>query len=328
MSLTFDVIIATYNRPHKVTGFCAQIKKCSIQPGKLIVIDSSDETNKSLHEDPDIVYLKSSHKSQPYQRYVGTLMSEADIIVFFDDDLIINDHKLFERIVELFEDHKTMGVGLGIEYHNIITTKLNTTKSSFTGRLKKLLPTKVLKAGLITLFGETAPLPQKTLETMYLPGPNMSFRRNATGDIFDDTLFALFEHRIGMGEDKVLSMRVAKKGKVIYSGEKNYLLHPAEESSYYSNPVNFYAKVYYSRLWLANQYSLLWNTPLLQLKKVLFLFKITTSSLLSQKKRSAFFLALGWIKTFGWNQQGVNYPLTNYKQHALQDLKEHGKSIH
>lgn len=322
MSLSFDVIIATYNRPSKVNELCRQIKECSLRPGKLIVIDSSDEVNETLKNDPGVVYRKASHKSQPYQRYVGTLVSEADILVFFDDDLIINHLKLFERIVELFKNKETMGVGLGIEYHNIVTTRLIPAKASLAGRLKKLLSTKEpLKAGRVSLFGETSGLPEETIETMYLPGPNMSFRKTAVTGIFDEILFSLFEQRIGMGEDKVLSMRVAKKGKLIYSGENNYLLHPAEESSYFSNASNFYARVYYSRLWIANQYSALWKTPFLAFYKFFYLLKVLVTST-SKDKFNAFIQTLSWIKRYGWNQQFTNPSNTNYQQQALSDARK------
>lgn len=322
MNLTFDVIIATYNRHQKVNRLCEQIKECSIQPEKLIVIDSSDDTNEELKNDPGIVYRKASHKSQPYQRYVGTLVSEADILIFFDDDLVINDLKLFERITGLFKNNDITGVGLGIEYHNIISTQLIPSKPSLLNRLKRTFSAKRKpEAGSMSLFGETGGLPNETVETMYLPGPNMSFRRTAVTGIFDDILFALFEHRIGMGEDKVLSMRVAKKGKLIYSGEKNYLLHPAEESSYFSNAVNFYAKVYYSRLWLANQYASLWKVPFVGLRKLLYLLK-TLMTATSKHKVSAFIQTLSWIKKYGWNQQFVNPANINYQQQALSDARK------
>lgn len=322
MSLSFDVIIATYNRPQKVNRLCKQIKECSIQPDKLIVVDSSDDTNANLKNDPGIVYRKASHKSQPYQRYVGALVSEADILVFFDDDLLINDLKLFERITELFKNDEIMGVGLGIEYHNIISTQLIPSKPSLLNRLKKMLQgRKTPKAGSMSLFGETSGLPNETIETMYLPGPNMSFRRTAATDIFDDILFGLFEQRIGMGEDKVLSMRVAKKGRLIYSGERNYLLHPAEESSYFSNAVNFYAKVYYSRLWLANQYASLWKVHFVGPRKLLYLLKTLITST-SKQRINAFIQTLSWIKKYGWNQQLVNRPNINYQQQALSDARK------
>lgn len=312
MSASFDVIITTYNRSEKVNRLCRQIKECSLQPGKLIVVDSSDATDETLKNDPAVVYRKSSHKSQPYQRYVGSLISEADILVFFDDDLIITDLALFERIVELFNSKEVTGVGLGIEYHNIITQKLEAGKQA-----AKLAKNKI-KPGHITLFGETGGLPHETIETRYLPGPNMSFRRSAVASIFDPVLFGLFELRLGMGEDKVLSMRVAKQGKVIYAGEKNYLLHPAEESSYFTNPVNFYAKVYYSRLWLASQYAQLWNTPFIGLQKVFYLVKTLLTST-NPVKLKAFIQALKWISAFGWNQQHINKAGINYQQQALSD---------
>ena len=70
-----SIIICTYNRPNIVVKLISLLRKQTIDPNEIIVVDSSDTLNKSLADDNDIKYIQSSHKNQPYQRYLGFLCS-------------------------------------------------------------------------------------------------------------------------------------------------------------------------------------------------------------------------------------------------------------
>src|SRR5690606_35321948 len=74
--------------------------------------------------------------------------------------------------------------------------------------------------------------------------------------------FSLFERRIGMGEDKSISMAMSKFGRLKYL-PAIYLIHPANASTYFSNIKQFNTKVTYSRLFLALKYAELKNKPLI-----------------------------------------------------------------
>lgn len=319
--MTFDVVITTYNRSENVINLCNEILQCSVRPQKLIVIDSSDKNNGYLESLNNLIYKKSSHKSQPYQRYLGYLISEADIIVYFDDDLTIKDYTLFETIVNCFEeDPKLIGLSLGIDYKNGISERLEKSTISpiktIALKLKKEKP-----LGAINRFGVTNILARKDFYTNFLPGPNMCFRRNVLDGVFDDQLFALFEKRLGMGEDKVISMRVSKKGKMLYKGSNIFLEHPPIASTYFTDETEFRAKVIYSRIWLAHQYNKLWSSRLNNCKIIFYLLKCFLLSLQSKTMLNAFFLSFKYIFKYGFYQNKLGLNHINYQEDLTKDAK-------
>ena len=317
MENEFDVIITTYNRPAKVRDLCANILMLTPLPGRLIVVDSSDEINQQLKQDTRITYLQSSIKSQPYQRYLGTLVSNADVLVFFDDDLTIVNNDLFKDVLDAFKQPNVVGVGVGIEYHNIINQQhVKATKKSLSAITSLFYPKP--KPGAIGRFGQTTKLPNEVLEVDYLPGPNMCFKSSIIKHLFNETLFELFEKKIAMGEDKAISMKASCYGTMLYLGNKKYLHHPAEESSYFDNYENFLAKVYYSRLWLAGQYPKEISIFHLSVLKILYIIKVLFS-IRSRKMYIAFKLFLSWINKYGLHQQKLTQ--NQYYHQALNDAK-------
>lgn len=236
--MPIDVIICTYNRPEKVASLVEQILQCKPAPNRVIVVDSSDNDHETLACRSDITYVKSDRKSQPYQRYLGTKHSQAPIVCFFDDDVNILISTLFADIKAAFNDPAVVGVSAGIHYENGVPLNQQTTE--------KLLQ----HTGKITWLGKTTGLPQQNQEVEYFPGPIMSFRTEILPQVFDEYLFTIFEKRMAMGEDKAISMRASKYGKLMYLGAKNYLYHPPEPSTYFTNNINFIAKTTFSRLWL------------------------------------------------------------------------------
>lgn len=245
MANNLDVIICTYNRPNLVSNLINQIKKCNPQPNSVIVVDSSDSENNILKNDSFIKYIRSDRKSQPYQRYLGAEHSIADVLVFFDDDVSILENNLFEIIKVGFNNKEIVGVSLGIHYDNGIVIKQNI----------NLPQNKENNTGKISWLGRTNGLPNKDMLVDYFPGPIMSFRRDIIFKLFDEHMFRIFEKRIAMGEDKVISMRASKYGKLLFFGSKDYLYHPPEPSTYFENEIKFIAKTTYSRLWISKVYA-------------------------------------------------------------------------
>lgn len=316
MIITIDIVITTYNRPERVAKFCEQIQSCNFKLQKLIVVDSSDEKNEVLSNNPSIIYKQASHKSQPYQRYVGYLCSSADVVVFFDDDLEVLNYNLFDVVAEHFyASPELVGLGLGINYKNAIAgvSEPNPKKNT----LLKILKPKP-KTGKMSRFGQTAGLPANNVNTEFLPGPNMCFRRKVINDLFDEKMFALFENKMGMGEDKVISYRAASKGKILYLGEEFYLYHPPIESTYFNNQMTFSAKVIYSRIWIAHQYNKISFSPFHHIYVLLFIV-ISLLRINSSIKLKSFCLAIKWIVQFGYCQNKINLSNINYFEHAKRD---------
>jgi glycosyltransferase involved in cell wall biosynthesis len=319
--MTFDVVITTYNRSDHVVKLCSELAKCTINPNKLIVIDSSDEPNKFLESKVNLEYKRTSHKSQPYQRYIGYLVSDADIIIFLDDDLSILDPSLFETVLTNFmNNEKLVGLGLGIDYHNSINKNLYNSKFSFARRLISNVRKKI-PAGEVTRFGQTSELSKVDFYTKFLPGPNMCFKRNSLNGVFDDQLFSLFEKKIGMGEDKVISMRVSKKGEMIYLGSSIFLSHPPISSTYFTNEVEFRAKVLYSRIWIAHQYNKIWPSKLNNIYIVVFLLKHLLMSIPNNVRLKAYFLSISYIRKYGFFQSNLGFENSRYSIDSINDAK-------
>ena len=102
--MKFDVIIATFNRKESLAILVSQILECSKLPENIIIIDSSAIIDRDIQSINLVQYIKSSHANQPYQRYIGSLVSNNDILVYFDDDMRIVDNQCFEKILSLYDD--------------------------------------------------------------------------------------------------------------------------------------------------------------------------------------------------------------------------------
>lgn len=241
--MQLDIIICTYNRHLRAFELVLAILKIKAPEVKIIVVDSTDSINEQLVQLPFVKYIHSSHKSQPYQRYVGWLASTAEIVVFLDDDVEIIRNDIFAHIINAFNQREIVGVSTGINYQTSIRLNKSTQKGL-----------ESTKTGEISWFGNSMGLPSENVYVDYFPGPIMSFRRIQLIKVFDSYLFYLFENRVAMGEDKVISMRASIEGKLLYLGKYNYLYHPALESSYFENDELFIAKNYFSRYWINKIY--------------------------------------------------------------------------
>ena len=117
--MKFDVIIATFNRKDSLAILVSQILKCSKLPENIIIIDSSAITDRDIQSINIVKYIKSSHANQPYQRYIGSLVSNNDILVYFDDDMRIIDNQCFEKILSLYDDKNVVGVQPNFSYQHV-----------------------------------------------------------------------------------------------------------------------------------------------------------------------------------------------------------------
>jgi glycosyltransferase involved in cell wall biosynthesis len=248
--MTFDIIITTYNRPEKVELFVKRLCQCSLQAEKIIVVDSSDTEHISIQSIANVKYIRSQHKNQPFQRYLGASQASSEILCFFDDDLEVTDNRLFEYLLESYQDKTIAGSSVGIDYHNSIQYQtpqsLMETSGSAGSFFLKLSGVKFPAPGRISYAGMTGPKPSAKQEVDFFYGPCMSFRREQFMSTLYPELLTQFELKRGMGEDKVISMLMSAKGKLVYN-PTICLHHPAVESSYFSNTTEFVAKTIYSR---------------------------------------------------------------------------------
>lgn len=247
---TVDVVICTYNRQVLVNSLVDDLKKYLDEIKEIVVVDSSDAENELLKNDATVTLIKSPRKSQPFQRQLGAEYCTSEIVVFFDDDVKITRNDLFKNIKEAFINNEIVGVSAGIHYENGV--EMNQQSAS---QVKAY-------TGQISWLGRASGLPKTNTFVDYFPGPIMSFRRSLLDKLFDEYLFSIFEKRVAMGEDKVISMRASVFGKLYFLGEKMYLHHPPEPSTYFNNEKDFVAKTVFSRLWLSKEYAKAHNKPL------------------------------------------------------------------
>ena len=283
--MTLDVVICTYNRQKKVIDLVNQLLTCTPLPDNIIIVDSSDESNLSFDNNTKIKYIKSPRKSQPYQRYIGAQCSNAEIICYFDDDIVILEKSLFSEIKKGFENKSVSGVSLGIQYETGIN--INQIKS------KK----NQSKTGEISWLGKTSGLPEKIDFVQYFPGPIMAFKNSIILNLFNEHLFTIFEKKIAMGEDKYISMQAGIYGKLLFLGDKTYIYHPPEPSTYFNNEIDFIAKTTFSRLWLSKQFAKTHGKPIWKAYLIfsLYLFKQLLTGLIYRSRLKGNIKAIKWL---------------------------------
>lgn len=261
----FDVVICTYNRQERAAGLVRQILTCDPAPQHVIIVDATDDFDPSVYTGlgEHVKAFSSSHKNQPYQRYVGFFASDNDVIVYFDDDVDILDTTIFDKMLRPFQVDEVAGVGVGIQYDNILHTFLGTGAAPSSASLKAmniLSGVPMPPPGKMGYAGVVGPMPEADSSVEYLRGPNMAFRRKHLEKAFDHRTFCYYAGGIGKGEDKMLSHSVLRYGSLHYVNEL-LLHHPAIETAYFKNAFEFSRKVAFSRYILTRIYAGVSNKP-------------------------------------------------------------------
>lgn len=121
MNISYDVVIATRNRPDALALSIPSILRDQLRlPQKMIIVDSSDshylvqETISRIEKENNykLIFLKSPKANLCFQRNLGLEEVSADVTVFPDDDSIFYPGALDEiiRIYEMDRDNLIAGV--------------------------------------------------------------------------------------------------------------------------------------------------------------------------------------------------------------------------
>ena len=255
-----DIIIATYNRPDVISALVDDILKRQIPIlNKVIVVDSTDQLNNSLMNCKGVEYIHSVHKNQPYQRYLGFCLAQAENLLFLDDDMLILDERVFCMIEEVLSDDSICGINLDFQNLNSFLSQqylhnYGKDKKNLVRILQTLSGRPVLKDGQMWYCG----LRGKRVDgyySEYFSGGAFAAKRIFLYRNFNFNLFTLFEHRIGMGEDIILAYTLSKFGK-IYNMPGKYFLHNEQGNSTYTATLKSYQyRVAYSRQYLSNEFA-------------------------------------------------------------------------
>jgi len=224
--LKVSLIIPTKDRPEDLVMCLKSASKQTLLPDEIIIVDSSKEENsirikellKSLDKNmiTKIFYFHVSKQSLTFQRNYGIKRSSGDIIVFVDDDTILDKDFLLQIVYvfnkfsneniggvsgNLIERDELKGTSLFHKFINIIYQIYTTI--FFLPRYKNGM---FLPSGFPTLIKKNT---NKIVETEFLHGGCSAFKRK----VFD--IFKFDENLNGYGsrEDVDFSYRVSRQFK-------------------------------------------------------------------------------------------------------------------
>lgn len=212
--MKLSIVIPTRNRCASLRKLLFSILEQITPPSEVIIVDdSNNEETKILVEQLHNHFLKrriklrhimpkESPKSISRARNLGAKKAEGDIIVFLDDDVVI-DRNYLKEIMQVFKD-KSGAIGV----QGLI---VNVPYSSFWNSIKKIFfywhaegdKCRVLPSGKTTY----ALAPNKLITCEWLIGSNVAYRK----EVFRE--FSFNEKLLGysLGEDKEFSYKIHKK---------------------------------------------------------------------------------------------------------------------
>lgn len=230
--LELSVIIPTYNRPGELEDCIRSLLEQSFKPKELIVVDDGDLQGVPLRAELEersisVRYLKKEIPGLTESRNAGIDMASGDVIIFFDDDVVMEPGFL-EAIMTVFENDPEKRIG-GVD--GLI---VNQKPMTLQRRLRQLVEIpflvsgitegKVLRSGFFTGISPEKKAPHGLLHVDFLSGCCFSFRK----EVFQRFRFTGRYRAFGFGEDKDFSHRVSKCYGLITN--KNARIHHFEST--------------------------------------------------------------------------------------------------
>jgi glycosyltransferase involved in cell wall biosynthesis len=236
--LSYDVIMATRNRPEAVELSLPLILSQTRLPAQVIIVDSSEDgtpieaiaTRAAANSAVPVHYMRAA-AGLTHQRNTGLTRATADVVIFPDDDSLLYPDAA-ERIMEVYEAD-TAGIVAGVaarpvdrapsetsgdleSYEAEKTSALRTSLMGVRQKLKDALGNANPFLSVGRRLNAQHPDPawladHEAVVVPYMTGFRMSFRRAAileTG--FDETL-----RKYGWFEDIDAYCAVMRQGKVI-----------------------------------------------------------------------------------------------------------------
>lgn len=207
-----SVIIPTYNRANDLKEALDSIFKQTVLPKEIIVVDDSENNEtrnliKSIRESYQItneflkVISKSGERSLTSARNLGVNFSSGKIILFLDDDVILDETYIAE-ILKIYTSKKDVNGVQGYIYTQYRKPVIDKHKIFY------LNHSELNKCRLLPSTQNTSPYQlTKTITCQWLSGSNQSYRR----DIFQEFQFDENLRKYSYKEDMDFSYRVYKK---------------------------------------------------------------------------------------------------------------------
>lgn len=223
-----SIIIPTKNRIEEVKRCIEPILAQTLLPDELVVVDSSDTEElrswlDSLRTPTKITkkYIHTPPSGLTRARNIGIDNSTGDIIIFIDDDTILEKDYVKEIVYVFDQEHrKKVGAVLGqviekraVENRGITERILECMNQVYATIffLPRYGNGKFLASGSITFIKRGSV--NKITDVECCPGSNQAFKR----EIFNEFRFDENLTRYGWGEDDDFAYRVSRKYQNIYT---------------------------------------------------------------------------------------------------------------
>lgn len=196
-STCLSVVIPTYGRPEDVCNLLCSIKRQSVKPLEVIVVDDTpslvvevvcEKMRFQLRERGiELLYLKNPRgPSLATARNVGVRVARGDIILFFDSDVIpLEDY--IENILEVFINHPHV---LGVQGFEVRKKIKKPSLPIFLWHqfLRKVFFLSIPTLDSCRLFEYPVVL-TRTINCEWLAGSNMAWKKEVFSDFsFDENL--------------------------------------------------------------------------------------------------------------------------------------------
>jgi glucosyl-dolichyl phosphate glucuronosyltransferase len=209
-----SIIIPTYNRINELSDALNSVLTQTAFPLEVIIVDDSDDDRISdLCQKKEIQFLNFHIKlkyirnyrqrSNAIARNTGIDNTNGDIVLFLDDDVILDKNFLL-NILEVYEKYPS---AVGVQGYITNVTKYPSWRNEF-NRLFSIGFYEKDKCRVLKSTHNTYPIPLTTIiNCQWMSGANQSFKKNILTEFrFDENLKSY-----AFKEDLDLSYRVFKK---------------------------------------------------------------------------------------------------------------------
>lgn len=236
--MKFSLVICTYMRPQPLLTLLESVKKQTVYPDEVLIIDGSlnKETEKLFEKNhfKALQYFKVSPENRGLTKQrnygIGRVAEPIEVVCFLDDDTVL-DTDYFEKLLETYDQYpEALGVGgyinnetkwdfVGDNYKSV------TKEFYFDGWKRKEGSRFVLRKklgldsdcppGYSSLYSHGRsvgflPPSGKTYEVEMIMGGVSSFNKK----VFETLRFSIYFEGYGLYEDADFTLRVAKMGKL------------------------------------------------------------------------------------------------------------------
>jgi GT2 family glycosyltransferase len=158
-----SIVIPTGGRSDALTECLNSLQICAPQSEIIVVGDMRDEATKRvlLEQFPSVSYLETEHSSAVVKRNLGVVHASSEILVFVDDDVVVESSWL-QNLIRHYSDESVGGVGGRVKIPGAKAGSPN-------------YKTGVIEDGFV--IGNWNPPTTEPSEVQHLLGCNMSFRK-------------------------------------------------------------------------------------------------------------------------------------------------------